>query len=151
MKFYVSFSVAALLLAAGSFAVAQTKPFNSSYDEQAPFLTKDGSTLYFTVAGNAQNAGGKRDPGDIWVSSLTATGWSRPEPVTNLNNSGYNAVAGLSADGSKLYLYGHYREDGSAALTRESQSVNEPEQDGLFRKIFICLILLTNLLGQGHG
>lgn len=118
MKFYVSFSVAALLLAAGSFAVAQTKPFNSSYDEQAPFLTKDGSTLYFTVAGNAQNAGGKRDPGDIWVSSLTATGWSRPEPVTNLNNSGYNAVAGLSADGSKLYLYGHYREDGSAALTQ---------------------------------
>ena len=118
MKFYVSFSVAALLLTSASFAVAQTKPFNSSYDEQAPYLTKDRSTLYFTVAGNGQNAAGKKDPGDIWVSSLTATGWSRPEPVSNLNNPGYNAVAGMSGDGSKLYLYGHYREDGSAASTQ---------------------------------
>ncbi|MBK8291602.1 MAG: PD40 domain-containing protein [Flammeovirgaceae bacterium] len=41
---------------------------NSPYDEQNPVLSPDSKTLYFTIANHPQNVGGKKDPGDIWIS-----------------------------------------------------------------------------------
>ena len=82
---------------------------NSAWDEQNPVLSPDGKTLFFTIANHPQNAGGKRDKGDIWFSEFTAQGWSAPVHGGNiLNNAGYNAIGGISADGSTLYLLGHY-------------------------------------------
>jgi OmpA-OmpF porin, OOP family len=92
---------------------------NSRYDEQDPVLSPDGKTLFFTVGNHEQNAGGKKDPGDIWVSIWVAGQWSAPVhagPV--LNNRGYNAVAGLSADGGQLFLHGHYDPTGATARTQ---------------------------------
>lgn len=118
MRLHFLFIILIFLLSAVQAAEAQKYPFNGPYDEQAPFLTADGSILFFTVAGNPQNISGKKDPGDIWVSVYSAAGWSRPEHIRGLNNAAYNAVVGMSADGSRLYLYGHYRADGSPASTQ---------------------------------
>jgi len=92
---------------------------NSRDDEQAPVISPDGKALYFTISNHDQNVGGKKDPGDIWVSLWVGGQWSAPVhggPV--LNNRGYNAVAGLSGDGSQLFLHGHYDPTGATARTQ---------------------------------
>ena len=63
--------------------------------------------------------GGKKDPGDIWVSRLIGDQWSAPihaGPV--LNDRGYNAVAGISSDGSQLFLMSHYDLMGGVSKTQ---------------------------------
>jgi outer membrane protein OmpA-like peptidoglycan-associated protein len=89
---------------------------NSASDEQNPILTPDGKELYFTVGHHPQNASGMRDLGDIWFSQLQDGKWSLPAIAKGLiNNGGYNAVLGFSADGNEMYLYGHYSANGSLA------------------------------------
>lgn len=90
--------------------------FNSVYYEQAPVLTPDGTELYLTVSNHPMNAGGKDDKGDIWVSRWVDNKWTAPELAKgSINNNGYNAVLGFSADGQKMFLYGHYTYFGDAA------------------------------------
>ena len=90
--------------------IPETSPsVNSTYDEQNPVLSPDGSTLYFTVGNHPLNIGGKKDPGDIWFSRREASAWSAPVhrgPL--LNARAYNAVAGVSASGEQMFLHGHY-------------------------------------------
>src|ERR1051326_6833646 len=86
----------------------QTSPFksvNTMYDEQNPIIGPD--ALYFTVANHPQNIGGKKDPGDIWVSVWVGGAWSKPIHGGNaINDAGYNAVAGFSRDGKQMFLLG---------------------------------------------
>lgn len=92
---------------------------NSSYDEQSPVISPDGKTLYITISRHVQNIGGKQDPGDIWVSRWMGDQWSAPVhagPI--LNDRGYNAVAGISADGTQLFLLSHYDPAGGAARSQ---------------------------------
>ena len=81
-------------------------------------MSPDGTALYFTVAGNPLNRFGKRDPGDIWASVKTASGWSAPELQVLWSNSVYNAVIGFSDSGKEIFLMGHYQSDGSPAQTQ---------------------------------
>lgn len=98
---------------------APFKLVNSPYDEQAPVISPDGKTLYFTIANHPQNVGGKRDAGDIWVSILLEGRWQPPiHAGSEINDAGYNAVAGFSADGSTLFLLGHYGKNGELARTQ---------------------------------
>lgn len=92
---------------------------NSAYDEQNPVLSPDGKTLFFTIGNHPVNAGGKRDPGDIWISRMEGAEWSSPvHGGSLLNDRAYNAVAGLSADGGQLFLHGHYDPSGNIAKTQ---------------------------------
>jgi outer membrane protein OmpA-like peptidoglycan-associated protein len=89
---------------------------NSPFDEQNPILTPDGQELYFTIGHHPQNVSALRDPGDIWVSQKVDGKWSLPVLAKGLiNNGGYNAVLGFSADGKEMYLYGHYTYNGGMA------------------------------------
>lgn len=101
-----------LLLLSAFAGTSQTNPFasvNSIYDEQNPVLSPDGKTLYITRANHPQNVGGLKDPGDIWISIRTETGWSAPVHAGNvLNNRSYNAVAGFDKTGTEMYLLSHY-------------------------------------------
>jgi OOP family OmpA-OmpF porin len=92
---------------------------NTSYDEQSPVVSPDGRTLFFTVANHPQNMGGKKDPGDIWFSRLIGDQWSAPiHGGEILNDKAYNAVAGVSGNGDKLFLHGHYNPQGGLAKTQ---------------------------------
>lgn len=92
---------------------------NSHHDEQNPVVSRDGKTLYLTISNHDQNVGGKRDPGDIWVSRMIDGQWSAPvHGGTVLNDRSLNAVAGISADGLQLFLCGHYDPAGTRAKTQ---------------------------------
>ncbi|MFZ6010511.1 MAG: OmpA family protein [Bacteroidota bacterium] len=92
---------------------------NSLYDEQNPVMSPDGKTLFFTIGNHPQNIGSKKDPGDIWFSRLVGDQWTAPvHGGALLNDRAYNAVAGFSADGTQLFLHGHYDPTGVTARTQ---------------------------------
>lgn len=92
---------------------------NSPYDEQNPVVSSDGKTLYVSIANHPQNIGGKKDPGDIWISVKEGENWSVPVHAgILLNNVAFNGVAGISKDGNELYLLSHYKANGSASATQ---------------------------------
>jgi OmpA-OmpF porin, OOP family len=115
---YLSF----LLVTLFAFAQQTDDPFthiNSPFDEQNPVISPDGEFLFLTIANHPQNVGGRRDPGDIWISKKEDAGWSVPvHGGVTLNNSAYNAVAGFSADGNELFLLSHYKSNGAAPTTQ---------------------------------
>ena len=97
---------------------------NSKYDEQSPFISPDGKVLYWTVANHPGNAGGVKDPGDIWYSVWTGEQWSLAiHGDALINNTGYNAVAGFSNDGSRMLIIGQYGPGGPAKTQGISLSV----------------------------
>ena len=93
---------------------------NSSYDEQAPVFSPDGKALYFTRSKHPANIGGRKDKGDIWVSFKDPDGkWMTPVNIDQpVNNRQYNAVAGFSRDGNRMYLIGHYISDDKRTKTK---------------------------------
>jgi len=113
----VFFSITLFFISAS--LLAQVNIFqlvNNAKDELNPVISPDGKTLFVTLANHPENVGGIKDAGDIWVSR-----WSENNQWSSLvhggpaiNSSDYNAVAGLSADGTALYLLSHYSEGGSA-------------------------------------
>lgn len=107
------------LLAGQQAEVDWTGVLNSPLDEQNPLLSADGKTLFLTIAHHPQNVGGKKDPGDIWISRFNGAGWSSPtHGGTVLNNRSYNAVAAVSNNGQQVVLHGHYDPTGATARTQ---------------------------------
>ena len=112
-----SISIVFVLQLFGIAATAQltSAGLGSPFDEQSPRWSARSSTLYYTISGHPDNAGGKRDPGDIWAVVWNGSSWSQPVAQRQWNNAGWNAVVGISPDGSEIYLSGHYRADGALA------------------------------------
>jgi OmpA-OmpF porin, OOP family len=124
---------------------------NSSYDEQNPILTPDGSTLFFTISNHPKNIGGKKDPGDIWFSRLDGNRWSAPVHAGKLINDGaYNAVAGVSSDGKQLFLHGHYDPAKGVART-QGISISSNLGDGWSRPVNISIPYFMNKSGTLNG
>ncbi len=93
---------------------------NSLYDEEAPVLSPDGKTLYFTRSKHPDNVGGRRDPGDIWFSRLDSAGnWLPAQNAGPIwNNQEYNAIIGFFNNGDAVYLVGHYNAAGEKPVSR---------------------------------
>jgi OOP family OmpA-OmpF porin len=111
--------IASLSAPAQNFSTQSLAAINSVYDDQNPVLSPDGKRLYLTIANHPQNIGGKKDPGDIWISTWTENRWSAPVhggPV--LNDRNYNAIAGFAPDGSQIFLLSHYDKNGEPAKTQ---------------------------------
>lgn len=108
---------------------------NSVYNEINPVLSPDGRTLYFTRANHPANAGGKKDPGDIWLSTLGDNGWSDARRLDGpVNNRNFNAIIGFSKDGAKMYLHNQYKKGdpkfdkrGVSVAARQGDSWGFPE------------------------
>ena len=94
---------------------------NSAADEQIPILSTNGKTIFFTRGHHPDNAGGKADKGDVWISHFSdSAGWSVPTKLpAPINDQFYNGVFNVS--GNKLYLYNIYR-NGQAPLPGISAS-----------------------------
>jgi hypothetical protein len=93
---------------------------NSADEELAPMLSPDGQTLYFSRAFHTQNTGGKYAGTDIWISRKDSTGkWT---PAVNAgypwNNKRSNAVIGISADGTTVYLLNAYTNKSGISSSR---------------------------------
>jgi outer membrane protein OmpA-like peptidoglycan-associated protein len=91
---------------------------NSVYSEYGPSISTDEATIFFT--GRRPNStGGKRDPNDngyfedVYTSEKKGGTWQVSKPLSkNVNSDSHDAVAGLSPDGSKLYVYRNIAKDG---------------------------------------
>ena len=124
---------------------------NSSYDELNPVVSPDGRSLYVTIANHSQNAGGKRDQGDIWVCVLLENSqWSAPVHAgTVINDASYNAVAGFTADGSQMILLGHY---GAGAVARtQGIAISKNTGNGWTRPENISIPYFQNKSGVLSG
>jgi len=127
MRFWFAtlFILFSTLLVAQSTDQALFARVNSEYDELNPVISPDGGVLFFTIANHPQNIGGKKDPGDIWFSVLADGQWAIPVHAGSLlNDKGYNAVAGFSADGSHMFLLSHYTDPGKNATQGIAVSKN---------------------------
>lgn len=72
-------------------------PINSAFDDQAPILSKDEKTLFFT----SNRPGSLNSSEDIWVSTRKTKNspWRKPENIGALNTSSIERLRSITADG----------------------------------------------------
>jgi Periplasmic component of the Tol biopolymer transport system len=95
--------------AEGRWSTPEVAPFSGQYSDADPFITSDGSRLYFI---SNRPVVGKSTPDlDIWVMEKTAAGWSEPKNVgAPINSSGSEWYPTVAASGT-IY-FGSDREGG---------------------------------------
>lgn len=124
---------------------------NTSYDEQNPFISPDGQTLFITIGNHPLNMGGIKDPGDIWLSRWTGNEWSAPmHGGKHINDRSYNGVANISKDGDALFLLSHYDGSGNGAKT-QGLSVSHLSKGGWSRPQNIVIPYFKNKSGSVGG
>lgn len=122
--------ITGILLSWGGFAFGQELVFtapvplssaiNTSDEELAPMLSPDGKTLYFIRAFHEGNNGGKFAGTDIWISRKDEQGqWLPASRMDNTwNNKRSNAVIGMNADQSVVYLLNGYSNKSGIAFSK---------------------------------
>ncbi len=90
---------------------------NTQYPEYSPSITADEETIIFT-ARRDNSTGGQKDADagyfeDLYIATKTNGKWQPSKLLSkNVNTEGHDASAGLSPDGSKLFVYRHSGKDG---------------------------------------
>jgi len=79
----------------GKWSTPEVAPWSGQYSDADPFITADGSRLFFT---SRRPVPGKEKPElDLWFVKKTTTGWSEPEnigaPINSTGNEWYPTVA----------------------------------------------------------
>ena len=86
------------------------KAINSEYDDYAPVISSDESTLIFTSR-RPNTTGGKIDVEDslfhedIYISYKTKGYWSEPQKIKDFNTSTHESGVALSPNGKQLFIY----------------------------------------------
>lgn len=79
----------------GKWTSPETAPFSGQYSDADPFITSDGSRLYFIS--NRPVVGKSKPDLDIWVMEKTVAGWSEPKnigaPINSAGSEWYPTVA----------------------------------------------------------
>lgn len=103
----------------------------SIYDDIAPIITPDGTSLYFTKKNHPDNKGGEKDPGDIWYAELENGLWTSAKRLKGpVNNTNFNAVIGITPDGNIMYVVGNYkspRKGGVSYSRKIGENWSEPQ------------------------
>lgn len=91
---------------------------NTNYPEYSAFITADESMIVFTACRD-NTTGGKRDENngsyfeDLYLSFKEHGKWAPSQNFgTNINSEDHDATAGLSGDGSTLFIYKFRDKDG---------------------------------------
>ena len=98
----------------GVWTVAEKLPglVNTEYEEESPFLSKDGKTLYFASNGPTSMGGF-----DIFKSTLQADGtWGKPENMGFPINSAYHDIYYQMNESETMAFYSSHREGGQGEL-----------------------------------
>ncbi len=82
---------------------------NSAYPDYRPLVVPEESLILFTSA-RESTTGGKRDKDsyyfeDIYISNYANNKWTLPQNAYDMNSTSHDATAGLSSDGTILYVY----------------------------------------------
>ncbi|MEM9300316.1 MAG: OmpA family protein [Bacteroidota bacterium] len=105
---------------------------NTGFHEGAPVVSADGKTLYFFVKNHPQNAYGKDNSQDIWVSHLDDSGvWGPAERLGGpLNNNRSNQVFTVMPDANTLLIMGGSGKNsaGFSFTHRSGDSWSKPEE-----------------------
>ena len=83
------------------------KTINTEYDEDSPYLSDDGETLYFSSKGH-EGYGNY----DIYKSILTKGAWSAPENLGQPINSSGNDIFMIESDNMSSGYFSSYRKNG---------------------------------------
>lgn len=96
-------------------------------EESMPLISKDGKTMYFVRSFHPDNTGGATGGHDIWYSTKNDDGtWSSASnDLSTLNSKSNNAVAGVSEDGSTIYLVNTYegKNQSGVGISKSTRSV----------------------------
>jgi outer membrane protein OmpA-like peptidoglycan-associated protein len=91
---------------------------NTAYAEYGPSISADEEKIFFTSR-RSNSVGGKRDPSDnayyedVYNAAKVNGQWQAAKQLSkNVNTEGHDATAGLSPDGSKLYIFRSTPTDG---------------------------------------
>jgi len=77
------------------------KGLNTPYNEGAHCITPDGKQIIFTVCNGLRTFGSC----DLFFSTLTTEGWSKPRNLgQGVNSDGWDSQPSISGDGKKLYF-----------------------------------------------
>ncbi len=90
---------------------------NTQYPDYGPSITADEETVIFTARRDNSTGGLKDGDGgfmeDIYISTKANGKWQPSKLLSkNVNTENHDASAGLSPDGSKLFVYRHSGKDG---------------------------------------
>lgn len=79
-------------------------PVNTVHEEVRPFISANGSELFFCRRDHPQNIQGQRGTQEIWMTSLQGDGaWSAPQNLGKVVNSNIgNAICSVSPDGKEI-------------------------------------------------
>jgi hypothetical protein len=88
---------------AGASGIVDIAAVNSTADDGAPVLSRDGLTIYFS---SKRTVGGAHGNDDIWVARRTVAtdGFDTPTNVNELNSAAADGPRWLSADNCTLYF-----------------------------------------------
>jgi Tol biopolymer transport system component len=109
----------------GTWSAPEIVPFSGRHSDLEPFVTPDGSSLYF-ISQRPLEAGGEDKDWDIWVVHRTPDGWGQPSNLgPPVNTDGNEFYPSLTRDGA-LYFTAESRPDslGGEDLYRSVPSSN---------------------------
>jgi len=88
----------------GKWTTPMVAPFSGRYTDADPFVTKDGSTLYF-VSNRPVHEGELAKPDwDIWKIAITTSGWGEPVHLDSTINSSNSEYFPTLSDNGNLYF-----------------------------------------------
>ncbi len=111
---------------------------NTKYNEDAAFLQPDGKTLYFSSEGHRTMGGF-----DVFVSTLTDTGWSTPQNIGHPVNTTGDDIFFFPTPDNKHAYYSSFKMDGYGEM--DIYFVDLPGQVELPISVFSGMI--TSIFG----
>jgi Tol biopolymer transport system component len=124
---WTGFHIVVSHLVEGKWTAPSSATFNSSYNDRAPFVSPDGSMLFFSSDRPLPDAVSNRAGSfNVWFVTRSSSGdWSDPRPVTGVNSRADDFHAAVSAGGTLYFSSNRPGGYGQYDLYRA-----EPEGDG---------------------
>lgn len=118
----------------GHWTSPEVAPFSGQYSDADPFITADGSKLFF-ISNRPLKPGDKaKDDLDIWVMEKTPKGWGEPKNLGEIVNSSENEwYPTIAADGTLYFGSGRPGGKGKMDLYRarfSNGTYQQPENLG---------------------